>query len=239
MESEHDPPISYWQLRRKQELVAMVLWNEESLTRVAYIFKPLIGIASKVAPPTALPFSCCTATSVSGPSSLEECFCGGPAVTLEPNWGLRMHPSAATAVLLLADGRIRTPQLARGQGSPGGCSTCRARGRLCCDGWQIRQYSPAACMNSDRSPQLLSWSLPPKWKRCWWKYKVFYFSYGHCSNCWLTASYKGLKTSNSIWTAQNSFTGMYRNMFSSCMGRVDGFCWAEDELWESQSNNPI
>lgn len=51
---------------------------EESLTRAAYIFKALIGIASKVAPPAALPYSCCTATSVSGRVSLEGRCRGGP-----------------------------------------------------------------------------------------------------------------------------------------------------------------
>lgn len=40
------------------------------MTRPAYIFKALIGFASKVAPPAALPLSCCTATSVSGRVSL-------------------------------------------------------------------------------------------------------------------------------------------------------------------------
>lgn len=140
-------------------LVTMALWNEESLTRVPYIFKPLIGIASKVALPAALPFSCCTATSVSGPGSLEEGCYAGPAGTWEPNWGLRMHPSAATAVLPLADGRIKTLWLARGQRSPGGCSACRARGGLRCDGRLIRQPCPAVFMNSDWSPQLLSLSL--------------------------------------------------------------------------------
>lgn len=121
--------FSHRQPRHKAKSVAMALWDGESLTGVSYIFKPLIGIASKVAPPAALPFSCCTATSVSGPSSPEYCR-GGPAGTQEPNWGPGTPPSAATAVLPLADGRIKTPWLATGQRSPGGCSACRARGGL-------------------------------------------------------------------------------------------------------------
>lgn len=52
----------------------------------------------------------------------------------EPNWGPRMPPSDATAVLPLADARFKSPRLARGQGSPGGCSASEARGRVCCDG---------------------------------------------------------------------------------------------------------
>lgn len=169
---EMGPSTFYWQPCHKHESVAVVLWNEESLTRVAYIFKPHIGIASKVVPPNALPFSCCTATSVSGPSSLEERYCDGPAVTPEPNWGPRMPPSAATAVLPLADDRIKTPWLARGQGSPDCCSVCRARGRLCCDGQRIRQCCPAVCMNSDRPPQLLSLSLFLKVKHNNTKYQI-------------------------------------------------------------------
>lgn len=141
------------QPRHKREPVAMAAWNEESLTGVPYIFKPLIGIASKVAPPAALPFSCCTATSVSGPGSLEEGCLGGPAGTREPNWGPRTPPSAATAVLPLADGGIKTPWLARGQRSPGGCSACRARGGSPL--WWIGQCCPAVSMNSDWCPQPL------------------------------------------------------------------------------------
>lgn len=66
-----------WLPCHKHKSVAMVPSKEESLTRVPYIFKPLIGIASKVAPPAALPFSCCTATLVSGPGSLEEAAAAG------------------------------------------------------------------------------------------------------------------------------------------------------------------
>lgn len=88
----------------------------------------------------------------------------GPAGTREPNWGPRTLPSAATAVLPLADGGIKTPWLARGQRSSGGCSACRARGGLRCDGRRIRQCCPAVCMNSDWSPQLLSLSLSLKGK---------------------------------------------------------------------------
>lgn len=154
--------FSYLQPRHKRKSVAMAVWNEESLTGVPYIFKPLIGIASKVAPPAALPFSCCTATSVSGPGSLEGGCLGGPAGTREPNWGPRTPPSAATAVLPLADGRIKTPWLARGQRSPGGCSACRARGGSLL--WWIRQCCPAVSMNFDWCPQPLSPSLPLKGK---------------------------------------------------------------------------
>lgn len=128
-ENKCDPTFSYHQRCHKLKLVSMAAWNEESLTRVPYIFKALIGIASKVAPPAALPFSCCTATSVSGPGSLEGLCRSGPAATREPNWSPRMPPSVVTAVLLLADARIKTPWLSRGQRSPGGCSACRARGR--------------------------------------------------------------------------------------------------------------
>ncbi|KAI3358342.1 hypothetical protein L3Q82_014779 [Scortum barcoo] len=67
----------------------------------------LLGQPITVAPPAALPFSCCTATLVSGPGSLEEACRSGPAGTREPNWGPRTPPSAATAVLPLADGRIK------------------------------------------------------------------------------------------------------------------------------------
>lgn len=173
-ENKSDPPFSYRQPRREREAVAMAPWNEESLTRVPYIFKPLIGIASKVAPPAALPFSCCTATLVSGPGSLEEGCRSGPAGTREPNWGPRTAPFAATAVPPLADGRIKTLWLARGQRSPGGCSACRARGELRCDGGRIGQRRPAVCMNSDWSPQLLSLSLPLKGKRKdKWRWHVY------------------------------------------------------------------
>ena len=131
-ENKCNPLFCYLQPRHKP--LYMAQWNEESLTRVPYIFKPLIGIASKVAPPAALPFSCCTAESVSGSGSLEEGCHGGPAGTQEPNWGLRMPPSAATAVLPLAGGRIKTLWLARGRRSSGGCLACTARGGLHCDG---------------------------------------------------------------------------------------------------------
>lgn len=56
--------------------------KRESLTSVAFILKALIGIASKVAPPAALPLSCCTPTSVSPLLSLE----GGAGEAGQPGW---------------------------------------------------------------------------------------------------------------------------------------------------------
>lgn len=178
--------FSYHQPRHKRKSVAMAVWNEESLTGVPYIFKPLIGIASKVAPPAALPFSCCTATSVSGPGSLEGGCLGGPAGTREPNWGPRTPPSAATAVLPLADGRIKTPWLARGQRSPGGCSVCRARGGSLL--WWIRQCCPAVSMNFDWCPQPLSPSLLLKWKCKDDEIWISSLICTHCHDCWVSIS---------------------------------------------------
>lgn len=89
----------------------------------AYIFKALIGFASKVAPPAALPLSCCTATSVSGRVSLGGgAVVAGPAASPQPNWGPRTPPSAAAAAPLLADGRFKSPGPARGQRWAGGCA---------------------------------------------------------------------------------------------------------------------
>lgn len=160
----------YWQLPPEPKLVALVPWNEESLTGVAYIFKPLIGIASKVAPPTALPFSCCTATSVSGPSSPEGRCRGGPAVTREPNWGPRMHPSATTAVLPLAERQDQNPVTSQGSEVARWLLSMQGQRAALLWWWgHIGQQCPAVCINSDRSPQLLSPS--PKGKhddKCCW-----------------------------------------------------------------------
>lgn len=124
----------------------------------AYIFKALIGFASKVAPPAALPLSCCTATSVSGRVSL------GGALSWRARLRLRSLIGARGRLPLLLQlrrcwltGGSRAPDQPGVRGGLVAARPPRARGPVCCDGSSgSGSGCPAVRMNCDRGPQLLS-----------------------------------------------------------------------------------